>query len=135
MYRSIAPRLFATIALAAVLAAPVAAASPATYTSTLLMEAAPIPGTYGMAFDADDVLYVGSAGGRVTVLDKETGDIIKVYGPQWCNWPSPDGSLYNTAILNGTVQAPCTRSSTRRPSWVSTPSPSPMTVGSSWASH
>ncbi len=108
MYRFIASRLFAALALAAVVAAPVVAASPATYTSTLLIEAAPIPGTYGMAFDADDVLYIGSAGGWVTVLDKETGDIIKTYGPA-PEWGAddlafaPDGSLYNTAILNGTV--------------------------------
>ena len=108
MYRFVATRLCAAVALAAVLAAPAAAASPATYTSTLLMEAAPVPGAYGLAFDADDVLYVGSAGLQVTAMDKETGEIIKVYGPA-PEWGAddlafgPDGSLYNTAILNGTV--------------------------------
>lgn len=96
------------VGLLLVAALPVGAQSPPTYTPTLLKAAAPLPGSNGVAFDDRDVLWVGSAGGAISNVDKETGEVLQVFGPG-PEWGAddmvfgPDGALYHTAILNGTV--------------------------------
>ncbi len=104
-------RVFSGVVAAALLVAaalPVGAQSPPTYTPTLLMATAPLPGANGVAFDDEDVLWVGSAAGAISKVDKETGEILQQFGPA-PEWGAddmvfgPDGALYHTAILNGTV--------------------------------
>lgn len=78
---------------------------------TVLAEGAPlIGGAGGMAFDAEDRLYVANGGGQsISVLDPEDGEILDVLGPeQGVSYPddltfTPDGTLYWTDALAGKV--------------------------------
>ena len=70
----------------------VGAQSSPDYAPTLLKAAAPLPGANGVAFDARDDLWGGSAGGTITQIDKESGDILRIFGPG-PRWGADDGRL------------------------------------------
>jgi streptogramin lyase len=77
----------------------------------LLVPGARVPGgTWGMAFDQADHLWVGSIAARqVTELNANTGRILARYGPdQGAEGADdvavgPDGAVYYTAIMTGEV--------------------------------
>ena len=67
-------------------------------------------GANGVFFDKNDHLNVASVTGRkIGVVDTKTGEVIKSYGPEeGVDGPDdlaigPDGSLYHTNILTGSV--------------------------------
>ena len=69
-----------------------------------------IAGANGMALGPDGNLYVASVlGSNISVLDTESGDVLKVYGPEeGVIGPDdvafgPDGSWYWTSIMTGEV--------------------------------
>ena len=78
--------------------------------SKVLVRGAPISMTNGIVFDSNDRLYIASLVGReIVVMDQKTGKII-----DWLNNElgvespddvafGPDGSLYWTSLLTGTV--------------------------------
>jgi sugar lactone lactonase YvrE len=96
------------VALLLALVAPAGAVAPAGWSATTVLPPAPIPGANGLGFDADGQLYVGSAGVGIFKVDKETGAIGGFWGPGG-EWGAddlvvgPDGAIYHTAIMNGTV--------------------------------
>lgn len=85
-----------------------AAAVPATWTDTQVLPPAPIAGANGITIGPDGQLWVGSAGVGIYQVDPETGAIGSFHGPGG-EWGAddlafgPDGALYHTAIMNGTV--------------------------------
>jgi sugar lactone lactonase YvrE len=92
-----------------VAAAPGKAARPA-YTVKVLARGAPIHGANGLAFNADDRLFVASVmGPEIVVLDPHNGRILERYGPDaGVQNPDdlafgPDGSLYWTDLGTGEV--------------------------------
>ena len=90
-------------------AAPDKAARPA-YTLRVLVKGAPIHGANGLAFDADDRLFVASVmGPEIAVMDPRNGRILDRYGrdagvlnPDDVAF-GPDGSLYWTDLGTGEV--------------------------------
>jgi sugar lactone lactonase YvrE len=91
--------------LSASLATPVVAPTP-----RVLVTGAGSHGANGLAFDADDHLYVASVGGpSIMVLDPDSGDVITTYGAdEGVTGPDdltigPDGSLYWTNLFTGEV--------------------------------
>jgi sugar lactone lactonase YvrE len=101
------------VALASV-TVPALGASPATpvvaLTPRVLVTGAGSHGANGLAFDADDRLYVASVGGpSIMVLDPDTSDVITTYGAdEGVTGPDdltigPDGSLYWTNLFTGEV--------------------------------
>jgi sugar lactone lactonase YvrE len=107
MIRLLSFRPLAVLALVAALAVP-SGASATTWTKSLVLAPAPIPGANGLAIGPDGALYVGSAGVGIFKLDKETGAIQGFFGAGGA-WGAddltfgPDGAIYHTAIMNGTV--------------------------------
>jgi sugar lactone lactonase YvrE len=96
-------------AAVALTAAPDKAARPA-YTLKVLAKGAPIHGANGLAFDADDLLFVASVmGPEIVVMDPRNGRILERYGPDaGVQNPDdltfgPDGSLYWTDLGTGEV--------------------------------
>ena len=80
----------------------------AAVTPTVLVQGAPIHGTNGIMFDSDDRLHIASlnAGGRIVVMDAETGKILDSLVPGKA--PNdltfgPDGSIYWTSLIRGEV--------------------------------
>ncbi len=79
---------------------------------TVLAEGAALVGSAnGMAFDAEDRLYVANGGGQtISILDPEDGEILEVLGiEQGVGYPddlafTPDGTLYWTDALVGQVR-------------------------------
>lgn len=97
-----------SLVLSLAMAAPAAAASPAV-TGHLLVRAAPLAGANGLTFDAQNHLWVGSASGRITEMDPNTGHILAKWGvADGVNGADdltvgPDGNIYYTAIMTGEV--------------------------------
>lgn len=77
----------------------------------VLVEGAPLKGgSNGLAFDAEDVLYVANVfGGTISVIDPDTGELLDQLGaPQGVVAVDdldfgPDGSLFWTDVAMGTV--------------------------------
>lgn len=92
------------------LASAAAAAHPK-LTGRVLVPAAPLPGgSWGMAFDQDDNLWVGHISDRtITKIDPDSGRVLATFGPLEGVEGSddltvgPDGAVYYTAILTGEV--------------------------------
>lgn len=113
--RRIAERSAALLTAALLVAAasvPAAAADPPWLTGRLLVPAAAqLGGAWGMAFDAEDNLWIGNISGRsVTRIDADSGKILARYG--WeagaegaddVAFNPVDGAIYYTAILTGEV--------------------------------
>ena len=81
-------------------------------TVEVISTGANIAGANGMALGPDGNLYVASVlGSNISVLDPESGDVLKVYGPEeGVIGPDdvafgPDGSWYWTSII--TVEVAC----------------------------
>ena len=88
---------------------PTATASP-TYTREVFIQGGPLGGINGVVFDGDDRLIVASVlEQNIRVLDPATGAVLQEYGAeQGVLNPDdvalgPDGSLYWTNIVSGTV--------------------------------
>jgi len=96
------------IALLAVLATtglPALAAGPA----DVFVPGAPLPGTFGLRFGPDGMLYVASFGPGIVALHPETGQMVGLLGPeQGVVGPEDvgfgtDGSLYWSEMFTGNV--------------------------------
>ncbi len=79
-------------------------------TVEVIATGANIAGANGMALGPDGNLYVASVlGSNISVLDTESGDVVKVYGAEeGVIGPDdvafgPDGSWYWTSIMTGEV--------------------------------
>lgn len=91
--------------------ASVAAAAHPKLTGRVLVPAAPLAGgSWGMAFDQDDNLWVGHISARtITKIDPDSGRVLATFGPIDGVEGSddltvgPDGAVYYTAILTGEV--------------------------------
>jgi sugar lactone lactonase YvrE len=89
---------------------PGAAAAPSPPDVEVLVSGAPLQGADGMAFDAQDRLFVASVPGReIVTMDPRSGRVVDRYGPDaGVQSPDdvvfgPDGSLYWTDLLTGEV--------------------------------
>jgi sugar lactone lactonase YvrE len=108
-------RRFAVLAIALLLlattATPAVAHRPRMVGGLLVPAAAQLGGAWGMAFDADDHLWIGNISGRsITKIDPGSGAILARYG--WASgaegaddvaFNPVDGAIYYTAILTGEV--------------------------------
>jgi streptogramin lyase len=96
------------LSLAAALAA-LSAVAGMPINGNVLVQGAPIPGTFGLRFGPDGNLYVASIGAGIVVVDPETGQVVGLLGPeQGVVGPEdlafgPDGSLYWSEMFVGTV--------------------------------
>ena len=79
-------------------------------TAEIFVKGASISGANGVMFDSENQLYIASVVGRsITVMNRETGEIIRRIGPDvGVEGPDdlifgPDGSLYWTSFLTGEV--------------------------------
>jgi hypothetical protein len=75
----------------------------------VLIEGAPIHGSDGLYFDADDDLYITSVWGAEIMKIDQSGDILERLGPDdgvQCAddvFITPDGTIYWTSLLTGDV--------------------------------